>query len=129
MFGPAFGPLLGGVFAETLGWRSIFWFLTIATGVILVPLTLSVAFCQLLRVAIADAIPSFMPETLRSLVGDGSIPPPPLNMSPPMLWQYRKVRRHHEKYGEEQEKVERPPHKPVSSLKRKSIHLQSVSRS
>lgn len=40
MFGPAFGPLLGGVFAETLGWRSIFWFLTIATGVILVPLTL-----------------------------------------------------------------------------------------
>jgi MFS family permease len=40
MVGPAFGPLLGGVFAETLGWRSIFWFLAIATGVILVPLTL-----------------------------------------------------------------------------------------
>lgn len=40
MIGPAFGPLLGGVFASTLGWRSIFWFLTIATGVILVPLIL-----------------------------------------------------------------------------------------
>lgn len=40
MFGPALGPLLGGVFAQTLGWRSIFWFLAIATGVILVPLIL-----------------------------------------------------------------------------------------
>ncbi|KAL8291258.1 hypothetical protein RQP46_002236 [Phenoliferia psychrophenolica] len=27
MIGPAFGPLLGGVFASTLGWRAIFWFL------------------------------------------------------------------------------------------------------
>lgn len=40
MFGPAFGPLLGGVFAQTLGWRAIFWFLVIATGVVLVPLIL-----------------------------------------------------------------------------------------
>lgn len=42
MVGPAFGPLLGGVFAETLGWRSIFWFLAITTGVVLVPLILQV---------------------------------------------------------------------------------------
>lgn len=40
MSGPAFGPLLGGVLAQTLGWRSIFWFLVIATGVVLVPLIL-----------------------------------------------------------------------------------------
>ena len=53
---------------------------------------------------------SFMPETLRSLVGDGSIPPPPLNMSPPMFWRYRKAKKH----GEEVEKVDRPPRKPVS---------------
>lgn len=34
------GPLLGGIFAATLGWRSIFWFLTIACGVVLVPMIL-----------------------------------------------------------------------------------------
>jgi multidrug resistance protein len=38
MVGPAFGPLLGGVWTATLGWRAIFWFLTIATAVALVPL-------------------------------------------------------------------------------------------
>jgi MFS family permease len=40
MLGPAFGPLIGGVLAQTLGWRSIFWFLVIATGVVLVPVIL-----------------------------------------------------------------------------------------
>lgn len=40
MIGPAFGPLLGGIFAQTLGWRAIFWFLVIATAVVLVPLIL-----------------------------------------------------------------------------------------
>jgi MFS family permease len=40
MLGPTLGPLLGGVFAQTLGWRAIFWFLAIATGVVLVPLVL-----------------------------------------------------------------------------------------
>ena len=38
--GPAFGPLLGGIFSDTLGWRSIFWFLTISTGVVMIPLVL-----------------------------------------------------------------------------------------
>lgn len=64
---------------------------------------------------IADPHPrSFMPETLRSLVGDGSIPPPPLNMSPPMFWRYRKAQKH----GEGGEKVDRPPRKPV-----RQVHL------
>lgn len=40
MIGPAIGPFLGGLFAETLGWRSIFWFLTIATGCVMVPFIL-----------------------------------------------------------------------------------------
>lgn len=40
MAGPALGPLIGGVLADTLGWRSIFWFLTILTGVVLVALIL-----------------------------------------------------------------------------------------
>ena len=52
----AIGPVLGGIFAETLGWRSIFWFLTIYAAVFLLFLVI------------------LLPETLRSLVGNGSIP-------------------------------------------------------
>ncbi|WWC87663.1 uncharacterized protein L201_002554 [Kwoniella dendrophila CBS 6074] len=53
----AIGPVLGGIFAETLGWRAIFWFLAIYSGIYLVILVL------------------FLPETLRSIVGNGSIAP------------------------------------------------------
>jgi len=60
MVGPSLGPVIGGVLADGLGWRSIFWFLVIATGVCFIVMLL------------------FMPETLRAMVGDGSIPPPRL---------------------------------------------------
>ncbi|KAG8990670.1 hypothetical protein FRB94_013187 [Tulasnella sp. JGI-2019a] len=98
MIGPAFGPLLGGVFASTLGWRAIFWFLTISTGVVLVPLIL------------------FFPETLRSLVGDGSIPPPTLNSSPIMLIKKRRMAREAKARGDRAEKMERPPRKKYQPL-------------
>jgi hypothetical protein len=52
---------------------------------------------------------SFMPETLRSLVGDGSLPPPKLNSSPQQLWTARQAA----KAGFEEEQVERPPLKKV----------------
>ncbi|KAH7076074.1 putative MFS transporter [Paraphoma chrysanthemicola] len=77
MLAPALGPTIGGLLAQFLGWRSIFWFLTIISGVYLVVYTL------------------FMPETSRKVVGDGSIPP--LDwwvMSPYQYWtaqQERKV--------------------------------------
>jgi MFS family permease len=29
LLGPAIGPVIGGILAEFLGWRAIFWFLTI----------------------------------------------------------------------------------------------------
>jgi MFS family permease len=63
MVGPAIGPLLGGILAEKLGWRSIFWFLTILAGCFLVPFTIA------------------FPETGRNVVGNGSIPPQPWNRS------------------------------------------------
>ncbi|KAJ7457887.1 MFS general substrate transporter [Mycena latifolia] len=58
MFGPAIGPVLGGVLADKLGWRAIFWFLCIASAICMICLAL------------------FLPETLRTIVGNGSIPPP-----------------------------------------------------
>lgn len=55
----AVGPVIGGAVAGTLGWRAIFWFLAIYSGV----------FLLLLGVV--------LPETLRSLVANGSCAPPP----------------------------------------------------
>jgi MFS family permease len=57
MMGPALGPVIGGILAQFLGWRSIFWFLVIVAAGFLVPFTLTV------------------PETGRNVVGNGSIPP------------------------------------------------------
>ncbi|KAJ7238522.1 major facilitator superfamily domain-containing protein [Mycena haematopus] len=58
LVGPAIGPVLGGALADHLGWRAIFWFLCIAS-----------AACALTLILL-------LPETLRSLVGNGSIPAP-----------------------------------------------------
>ena len=53
----AVGPVIGGALAGTLGWRSIFWFLTIYSVVLLLMLLF------------------MLPETLRSIVGNGSWTP------------------------------------------------------
>ncbi|KAG6330132.1 hypothetical protein ID866_8957 [Astraeus odoratus] len=57
LFGPTFGPVIGGVLTQALGWRWIFWLVAIASAMCFVSLLL------------------FLPETLRRLVGDGSILP------------------------------------------------------
>ncbi|KZO97076.1 MFS general substrate transporter [Calocera viscosa TUFC12733] len=59
--GSCIGPVLGGVLTGGLGWRSTFWFLLISSGT-----TFTI---ELL----------FLPETLRAIVGDGSIPAPTYN--------------------------------------------------
>lgn len=68
MLAPAIGPTIGGLLANYLGWRSIFWFLTIISGVYVFIYAL------------------FMPETSRKVVGDGSLPPSKWGMSPFQYW-------------------------------------------
>ncbi|KAK3306436.1 major facilitator superfamily domain-containing protein [Chaetomium strumarium] len=61
--GPALSPVIGGILAEYLGWRAIFWFCLIYAAAWLVPYTLAV------------------PETCRKVVGNGSIPARGWNMT------------------------------------------------
>lgn len=70
--GPVVGPVIGGILAEFLGWRAIFWFLTILAVVYIIPFAL------------------VFPETSRNVVGDGSIPPQKWNMT---ILSYLKLRR------------------------------------
>ncbi|KAL5345110.1 hypothetical protein ACLOAV_010065 [Pseudogymnoascus australis] len=58
IFGPMIAPILGGAIAQYAGWHFLFWFQLIFSSAVYVPLLL------------------FMPETCRSVVDDGSIPPP-----------------------------------------------------
>lgn len=58
--GPTLGPLLGGVIAGRLGWRWVFWLLTILGATFL------------------GAVLTFFPETSRNIVGNGSIRARPL---------------------------------------------------
>lgn len=55
--GPALSPVIGGILSQYLGWRAIFWFCFIFSCSVLVPYALTV------------------PETCRTIVGNGSIPP------------------------------------------------------
>ncbi|KAJ5576066.1 hypothetical protein N7535_002992 [Penicillium sp. DV-2018c] len=56
MLGQGIGPVFGGILTNYLGFRSIFWCLVIASGISL----LSIMF--------------FLPETLRPIAGNGTVP-------------------------------------------------------
>ncbi|KAH8099264.1 MFS general substrate transporter [Cristinia sonorae] len=86
MIGPAIGPVIGGGLSQGLGWRAIFWFLSISS-----------AACMVFMILI-------FPETLRAVVGNGSIPPPRLSRAVLPF-----IGREHIQTSEE---VERPPRRP-----------------
>ncbi|KAI9880561.1 MAG: hypothetical protein M1830_002260 [Pleopsidium flavum] len=73
MIGPAVGPILGGILSQFLGWRAIFWFLVIMSGVYLIPFLIT------------------FPETGRNVVGNGSVPPQGWNMSLLNYFETRKI--------------------------------------
>ncbi|KAH8795637.1 major facilitator superfamily domain-containing protein [Hyaloscypha finlandica] len=57
ILGPTLSPIIGGLLSQYLGWKAIFWFLTIFA----VPVFILLMF--------------FLPETCHKIVGNGSIPP------------------------------------------------------
>ena len=66
----AVGPVIGGALAGSLGWKAIFWFLAIYSAVFLLLLII------------------LLPETLRSVVGKGSlIPSNPIARYPLSIYQ------------------------------------------
>ncbi|KAI1470103.1 MFS general substrate transporter [Daldinia caldariorum] len=75
LLAPAIGPIIGGVLAQEVGWRFIFWILAILAAVVF-------------------AVHAFfLPETCREIVGDGSVRPHPAYRT---FWQLCKdARRRH----------------------------------
>lgn len=71
----AIGPFIGGILAEKLGWKSIFWFLTIVGAL----------FSAVLFI--------LLPETLRLLAGNGSKPVSGLAKSPLATLQRKRYER------------------------------------
>lgn len=62
--GPALGPVAGGLITNRWGWQALFWFLAALAGVLFLILF------------------TFLPETCRPVVGDGSLECPWWNKSP-----------------------------------------------
>ncbi|KAJ4478191.1 major facilitator superfamily domain-containing protein [Lentinula aciculospora] len=101
--GPALGPIIGGFLDEYFGWHSIFWFLLVLGGILLV------------------IIFAFMPETGRTVVGNASVKPLRWNLS---LLQWLRLRngRHFnatENIEEDRSTIGRPKRRvyPISALR------------
>ena len=73
-FGPAVGPIIGGILIKFINWESVFWFLAIYAVVMLSIITI------------------FLPETCRNIVGNGSVPAQSWNISLVSYSRLRKLR-------------------------------------
>ncbi|KAI9444681.1 MFS general substrate transporter [Lactarius indigo] len=91
MVGPTLGPVIGGVLSQSFHWRSIFWFLCIGAATWGLVLFLQVPF---------------LPETLRAIVGDGSVSAGWIYMPPvPIIGRHRVMK----------QPGELPPRKPLAN--------------
>jgi hypothetical protein len=106
--------------AQFLGWRAIFWFLTILAVAFLVPFVILFP-----ETGTPDPIPSLKMPPLttnpaRTAVGNGSIPPRGWNMSLINYLALRRARKSHPSSDltrtQSRDSVERPPRKPFNPL-------------
>jgi hypothetical protein len=107
--------------AQFLGWRAIFWFLTILAVAFLVPFVIlfpetgtSLHHCLLVKV------PRLTTNPARTAVGNGSIPPQGWNMSLINYLALRRTRKSNPSSDlartESRTSIERPPRKPFNPL-------------
>jgi multidrug resistance protein len=90
MVAPALGPVIGGLLAKFLGWRSVFWFLVVISGGYLVFFVIA------------------MPETARKIVGNGSEVPTEWWRMSVLQWLSTRIHRLQKGSDEEQHAGEGP---------------------
>ena len=123
LLGPAIGPVIGGVLAEFLGWRSIFWFLTILGGAFLVVFAIFLPETGKQLVCLCNNTTTDH-KTARTQVGNGSIPPKGWNMS---LLNYLAVRKGRREHHQQQLQAQ---HEPENlSRKRQKVGFPNPLRS
>lgn len=88
----AAGPIVGGALTGSLGWRSVFWFLAVYSGVFLLILV------------------GVFPETLRPIVANGGRIPSSVISRFPLRF-YQKTTKI--TWDPESESLQRPPQKPI----------------
>lgn len=92
LMGPAVGPIIGGLLTQRWNWHSIFYFLAVLTGIHLILLML------------------LLPESLRTLVGDGSLRPRGIWL-PPVSIPFQHVKQNSEEDPSKKRQWMNPPPK------------------
>jgi multidrug resistance protein len=104
MVAPALGPVIGGLLAKFLGWRSVFWFLVIISGGYLVFFVIA------------------MPETARKIVDNGSEVPAEWWRMSVVQWLFSRTHRLQKRSDEERhpgDRSQQPEQRPRQTTKLK----------